>query len=82
MKTKAYTMLGWAAWQGIVILVKRQLGTNKIKLGAAATVLGVVAAGVLMCVLVAAPRKNTTMTQVREPGSLSKVWPALRGADE
>ena len=42
--------------------------------------LGVVAAGVLICVLVAAPRKNTTMTQVREPASLSQVWPALRGA--
>ena len=47
MKTKAYTMLGWAAWQGIVILIRRQLGTKKVKLGAAATVLGVLAAGVL-----------------------------------
>ena len=47
MKTKAYTMLGWAAWQGIVILVRRKLGTNKVKLGAAATVLGVLVAGVL-----------------------------------
>jgi hypothetical protein len=46
MKTKVYTMLGWAAWQGIVILAKRKLGTNKVKLGAAATVLGVLAAGV------------------------------------
>jgi hypothetical protein len=45
MRTKAYTMLGWAAWQGIVILVKRKLGTNKVKLGAAATVLGVLVAG-------------------------------------
>lgn len=47
MKTKAYTMLGWAAWQGIVIIVRGKLGTNKVKLGAAATVLGVLAAGVL-----------------------------------
>jgi hypothetical protein len=47
MKTKVYTMLGWAAWQGIVILVRRKLGTNKAKLGAAATVLGVLVAGVL-----------------------------------
>ena len=47
MKTKAYTALGWAAWQGIVILAKRKLGTNKVKLGAAATVLGVLVAGVL-----------------------------------
>jgi hypothetical protein len=47
MKTKVYTMLGWAAWQGIVILVKRKLGTNKVKLGAAATVVGVLAAGIV-----------------------------------
>ena len=47
MKTKAYTALGWAAWQGIVMIVKRTLGTNRVKLGAAATVLGVVVAGVL-----------------------------------
>ncbi len=47
MKTKAYTMLGWVAWQGIVIVVRRQLGTNKVKLGAAATVLGVLVAGLL-----------------------------------
>ena len=47
MKTKAYTMLGWAAWQWIVIIVRRKLGTNKVKLGAAATVLGVLVAGVL-----------------------------------
>ena len=45
MKTKAYTTLGWMAWQGIVIVVRRKLGTNKVKLGAAATVLGVLAAG-------------------------------------
>ncbi len=47
MKTKAYTMLGWAAWQGIVVLVRRKLGTNKVKIGAAATVLGVLVAGLL-----------------------------------
>ena len=45
MKTKAYTTLGWMAWQGIVIVVRRKLGTNKVKLGAAATVLGVLGAG-------------------------------------
>ena len=48
MKTKAYTTLGWMAWQGIVILVRRKLGTNKVKLGAAATVLGVARGGVLV----------------------------------
>ncbi len=47
MKTKVYTMLGWAAWQGIVILVRRKLGTNKVKIGAAATVLGILVAGLV-----------------------------------
>jgi hypothetical protein len=47
MKTKAYTMLGWMAWQGFLIVARRKLGTNKVKLGAAATVLGVLVAGAL-----------------------------------
>jgi hypothetical protein len=47
MRTKAYTILGWMAWQGIVVVLKRKLGTNKVKLGAAATVLGVLVAGAL-----------------------------------
>jgi len=45
MTTRAYTLLGWFAWQGITILLKRKLGQNKVKLGAAATVFAVVAAG-------------------------------------
>jgi hypothetical protein len=47
MKTRAYTLLGWMAWQGFVIIARRKLGTNKVKLGAAATALGVLVAGVL-----------------------------------
>jgi hypothetical protein len=47
MKTKAYTALGWMAWQGFLLIARRKLGTNKVKLGAAATVLGVLVAGVL-----------------------------------
>jgi hypothetical protein len=45
MKTRAYTMLGWMAWQGFLIITRRKLGANKVKLGAAATVLGVLVAG-------------------------------------
>ena len=45
MKTKVYTLLGWMAWQGFLIVARRKLGTNKVKLGAAATVLGVLVAG-------------------------------------
>jgi hypothetical protein len=47
MTTRAYTLLGWFAWQGISILVKRKLADNKVKLGAAATVFAVVGAGLL-----------------------------------
>ena len=35
------------AWQGFMIVARRKLGANKVKLGAAATVVGVLVAGVL-----------------------------------
>jgi pyruvate/2-oxoacid:ferredoxin oxidoreductase alpha subunit len=47
MKTKVYTLLGWMAWQGITIVVGRKVLQNKVKIGAAATVLGVLAAGLV-----------------------------------
>jgi hypothetical protein len=47
MKTKVYTLLGWMAWQGITIVVGRTVSQNKVKIGAAATVLGVLAAGLV-----------------------------------
>jgi hypothetical protein len=47
MTTRAYTLLGWFAWQGITILAKRKLTEKKIKLGAAATVFAVIGAGLL-----------------------------------
>lgn len=43
MSSRGYTVLGWAVWQ----LAKFRLKHNKSKLGAAATVLGVLAIGVL-----------------------------------
>jgi hypothetical protein len=46
MPTKAYTVLGWATWQVASRVAKRKMGQNKVKLGAAATVLGVLVAGV------------------------------------
>ena len=45
MPTKGYTVLGWAAWQIISRVAKRKIGQNKVKLGAAATVLAVLIAG-------------------------------------
>ena len=47
MMTKLYTLLGWFAWQGISILLRRTLAQNKVKLGAAATVAAVLVGGVL-----------------------------------
>jgi hypothetical protein len=45
MKIKAYTVLGWFTWQGIKTVAKRKAGQDKVKLGAGATVLLVLAAG-------------------------------------
>ena len=45
MTTKGYTVLGWLAWQILSRVVGRKLADNKVKLGAAATVFAVIAAG-------------------------------------
>ena len=45
--TKGYTVLGWLAWQVISRVAKRKISQNRIKLGAAATVFAVIAAGIL-----------------------------------
>lgn len=47
MTTRAYTVLGWFAWQIISRAAKREIAENKVKLGAAATVFAVIAAGIL-----------------------------------
>jgi hypothetical protein len=47
MTTRGYTVLGWLAWQVISRVAKRKIAQNKVKLGAAATVAAVVAAGLL-----------------------------------
>ena len=39
--TRGYTVLGWLTWQGIKTVARR----NRVKLGAAATVVAVLAAG-------------------------------------
>jgi hypothetical protein len=45
MKVKGYTFLGWLTWQGIKTVAKRKVSQDKVKLGAAATVLLVLVAG-------------------------------------
>jgi hypothetical protein len=47
MSTRGYTVLGWITWQVATRVAKRKMSQNKVKLGAAATVLGVLVAGVL-----------------------------------
>jgi hypothetical protein len=45
MNSKGYTVLGWLVWQVATRVAKRKLAQNKFKLGAAATVLLVLVAG-------------------------------------
>ena len=47
MTTRGYTVLGWLAWQVLSRVAKRKIAQNKVKIGAAATVFAVIAAGVL-----------------------------------
>ena len=47
MTTRGYTVLGWLAWQVLKRVVKPKIVDNKVKIGAAATVFAVLAAGVL-----------------------------------
>jgi hypothetical protein len=47
MSTRGYTVLGWLAWQIISRVARRKIAQNKVKLGAAATVFAVIAAGIL-----------------------------------
>ncbi len=46
MPIKGYTALGWLAWQIASRFARYKMGQSKGKLGAAATVLGVLLAGV------------------------------------
>jgi hypothetical protein len=45
MKNRAYSLLGIATWEGIKLVVRRKVGQNRIKIGAAATVLLVLIGG-------------------------------------
>jgi hypothetical protein len=45
MRNRAYTALGVVTWEGIKLLLRRKLGQNRTKLGAAATVLLVLIGG-------------------------------------
>lgn len=47
MTTRGYTVLGWLAWQILSRVVGRTVAQNKVKIGAAATVFAVIAAGIL-----------------------------------
>jgi predicted PurR-regulated permease PerM len=47
MTTRGYTVLGWLSWQVLRRIVKPKVSQNKVKIGAAATVFAVLAAGVV-----------------------------------
>jgi hypothetical protein len=47
MTTRGYTVLGWIAWQVATRVAKRKMAQNKVKLGAAATVLLVLVGGLI-----------------------------------
>ena len=47
MTTRGYTVMGWLVWQVLKRVVPRAIEQNKVKIGAAATVFAVIAAGIL-----------------------------------
>jgi hypothetical protein len=47
MTTRGYTVLGWLAWQLLKRVAPKTIVQNRVKIGAAATVAGVIAAGIL-----------------------------------
>jgi hypothetical protein len=47
MTTKGYTVLGWITWQVATRVAKRKMSQNKVKIGAAATVLLVLVGGLV-----------------------------------
>jgi hypothetical protein len=47
MSTRGYTVLGWAVWQVASRIARRKMRQNKVKLGAAATVVLVLVAGLV-----------------------------------
>lgn len=48
MSNRGYTVLGWIVWQIGSRVARRKLAENRVKLGAAAIVLAVVAAGIAL----------------------------------
>ena len=47
MNRKGYTVIGWITWQVASRVAKRKMSQNKLKLGAAASVLLVLVAGLI-----------------------------------
>ena len=54
MKNRAYTALGFVAWEGIKLVLRRKVGQNRAKIGAAATVLLVLVGGLAIAKATAA----------------------------
>lgn len=48
MSSKGYTVLGWIVWQIGSRVAKRKLAQNRVKIGAAGAIAGVLVAGILV----------------------------------
>jgi hypothetical protein len=58
MNRKGYTVLGWIVWQIGRRVAKRKMAQNKTKLGGAATVLGLLVAGLVAAKAVGSGNDN------------------------
>jgi hypothetical protein len=47
MTTRGYTVFGWLAWQLLKRVAPKAIAQNRVKIGAAATVAAVIAAGIV-----------------------------------
>ena len=58
MKNRAYTLLGFVAWEGIKVVLRRKVGQNRAKIGAAATVLLVLVGGLAIAKATGDPEES------------------------
>ena len=70
MNRKGYTVLGWIVWQIGRRVAKRKMAQNKVKLGAAATVLAVLVAGLAAAIDAArAAHRDAELNRLAEHAS-------------
>ena len=70
MRNRGYTMLGVVTWEGIKLVLRRKLGQNRIKIGAAAAVLLVLIGGLA----IAKATTERRATNSRVAGAPGRGW--------